>query len=129
MKLIQQYAKELSVAVYDVFLISVVWYGVSLVVEMIWPGVIVRYFNLNLLLLLCLVSGGISVALGDEVGGKRATEKWTLGVVALLGVVGVSVAAWSATKSFSDLWLVVSLVGVAVVAMISYALSIGSYEE
>ena len=52
----------LKIFVTDLFYCSFIFLIIYLLVELLIPGLIVYYFNLNYLMLLCLVAGGIMVS-------------------------------------------------------------------
>lgn len=54
-------AKNLAIIIRELFYFFSALLFISVLLEIIWPNIILAYFNLNYLILLCLISGSISL--------------------------------------------------------------------
>lgn len=86
---------------YDVFLVALAGYMVALALESMKAGSVVRYFNLNDLLLTVVVSGVLAVVLPHPDVRSRNTTWYYMGLVILSLLVGFIVFQLTAQL---DIW-------------------------
>ncbi len=114
----------LSSIIYDVFLSSLTVFLLSFLIEAQWKGVVVQWVNLNYVLVICLVSGILSVLL------PKQTEKTRPGIGYWIGSLLISVSAGFISYKHSDelgVWAYAFALGVAmIIFFIAYVLAITS---
>ncbi len=112
----------LSHIFYDVFLTSLTVFFFSFLIEAQWKGAVAMWINLNLLLVICLVSGILSVLLPSE-----ENHNTHVGIGYWLGALAISVGTgFIAYKKIEELeiWAYLFAGSVAlIIFFISYALA------
>ena len=100
---------------YDVFLITLAGYVIALALESMKAGVVVRYFNLNHLLIIVVLSGVLAILLPHPSVASRNTRWYYVGLVALSLVLGcivfqltVSLGVWAYICSAASILLLCS---------------------
>lgn len=110
-----------SSIIYDVFLASLAVFLLSFLIESQWKGAVVQWVNLNYVLVICLVSGILSVLLPKEAVQTRP------GLGYWIGSILISAAAGFLSYKHSeelDLWSYGFAFGIALIIFcISYVLA------
>ncbi len=107
--------------IYDVFLTSLTVFLLSFLIEMQWKGAVVQWVNLNYVLVICLISGILSVLF------PKQTEKTRPGAGYWIGSLLISAAAGFISYKQADelgMWAYAFAFGVSLIILfISYALA------
>lgn len=110
-----------SSIIYDVFLASLTVFLLSFLIESQWKGSVVQWVNLNYVLVICLVSGILSILFPKE------TVKTNPGVFYWIGSALISIAAGFLSYKHSEelgLWSYGFAFGVALIIFcVSYVLA------
>ena len=88
MKQLRTVGTILSQLSYDVFLVALSGYLLSLAMESMKAGVVVRYFNLNDLLLVVITSGALAILLPHPTVPSHNPTGYYIGLVLLSLLVG-----------------------------------------
>lgn len=111
----------LSHILYDVFLTSLTVFFFSFLIEAQWKGAVVMWVNLNILLVVCIVSGILSVLLPSEKNHTRVGIGYWLG--ALVISAGTGFLAYKKSEELGS-WAYLFASAVAlIIFFISYALA------
>ena len=113
---------------YDVFLSSLTVFFLSFLIEAQWKGAVVMWVNLNILLLVCIVSGIVSVLLPAQSAHiNRTGLGYWLGALAISA--GTGFFAYKKIEALG-IWAYLFASGVAVIIFfISYALALPSSDS
>lgn len=108
----------------DVFVVSLFTFVILFFLETIKPKIVIAYFNLNYLLLFCLIAGGLMLFIDKEpesenkIENKTVAEKRQLGLFSLICFLILLTFLWSL-----EFWgWLISLIGGITVWLIGIAI-------